>query len=328
MQLLNSYEAAAQAAVLSRAGCVIGNNDITKSVARTKDFSCEIFDTNSEETAISAAVGRVLQGKRVMLTDLVWLKPAAHYRVPMVSISPGFRNWGLNLLPASAQEALEMVLVGYSWSEDRKVLLPVNVVIDRLGASTFEPVELPGQKIIDNMLGELKLEKYDKHMQYAGHDLEQSAQLAKAVENAYKAVPEFSQNWKKRFKKPFELVEKFQLEDAELAIVAYGSSSGNAKLAVQKLRQEGMKVGLLRIKSITPLPEKEIAEALKGAKRIAVVDRQVLTGAWSKLYYLVKAAHAGFTSNFITSDSMSVSDFVEIAKRLKSAEGPERIWLI
>lgn len=328
MQLLTSSEAAAQAAVLGRAGCIVGNNEITRAAARTKEFSCELVDTNSEESGISAAIGRVLQGKRAVLTDLVWLKPAAHYRIPLVSISPGFRNWCLNFLPSGSQEALDMVLAGFALSEDRKVLLPVNVVIDRLGAQTYEPVEVPGQKIIDNMLGDLKLDKYEKHLQYAGHGLEQAAQLSKAVENAYDAIPDFSQNWKKRFKKTFDLVEKFMLDDAELAIVTYGSSSGNAKLAVQKLRAEGHRIGLLRLKAATPFPENEARDALKAVKRIAVVDGQVLAGTWSKLYYMLKPVYGGFASNFISADIVSVSDFVDIGKRLKSAEGPERVWLI
>lgn len=328
MHLLNSSEAAAYAAWLSRVGCIIGNNEITKAAGKMKYFSCELFDTNSEESAISAAVGRVFNGRRALLTDLVWLKPASRYRVPLVSISAGFRNWCLNFLPGSAQEMLDMVLAAYLLSEDRKVLLPVNVVTDKLGQDTFEFVDVPGQKIIDNLLGPFKLDKYEKHLQYAGHRLEHSSQIAKAVENSYRTMPQFSKEWKRRFRRTFDLTEKFMLDDAEIAFIAYGWSSSNAKLAVQKLRQEGHKIGLLQLKAITPFPTKEVADALKNVKRLAVVDRQVLTGTWSKLYYLCKPAYGGFASNFISDDTVTVAGFVDIGRRLKAAEEEERIWMM
>jgi len=62
------------------------------------------------------------------------------------------------------------------------------------------------------------------------------------------------------------------LEDSEVAVFAYGSTSRAARQAVEMARQEGLKVGLLRPRTIWPFPAKEIREAAKGLKGIAVCE--------------------------------------------------------
>ena len=63
------------------------------------------------------------------------------------------------------------------------------------------------------------------------------------------------------------------MEDADLAILLIGSSAGTAKAAVNELRAEGKKVGLIKIRSFRPFPAEEIAEALRGVKAFAAMDK-------------------------------------------------------
>jgi pyruvate ferredoxin oxidoreductase alpha subunit len=74
------------------------------------------------------------------------------------------------------------------------------------------------------------------------------------------------------------LLETYKLEDAEIAVVCIGSTAGTIKAVVDELRNEGIKAGLLRIRTYRPLPAKEIADALKTAKAVAVMDRSMSFG--------------------------------------------------
>ena len=71
----------------------------------------------------------------------------------------------------------------------------------------------------------------------------------------------------------YGLIEEFMMEDADEAIVIIGSSAGTAKEAVLRLRDQGKKVGLVKIRSIRPFPAEEIAQALKNVKTFAVMDK-------------------------------------------------------
>ena len=71
----------------------------------------------------------------------------------------------------------------------------------------------------------------------------------------------------------YGLIEKYMMDDAEEAIVLIGSSAGTAKAAIQELRAQGKKVGLIKIRSFRPFPAEDIAEALKNVKSFAVMDK-------------------------------------------------------
>jgi pyruvate ferredoxin oxidoreductase alpha subunit len=74
------------------------------------------------------------------------------------------------------------------------------------------------------------------------------------------------------------LVEPYCLEDAEIAAVCLGSTSGTMKTVVDKLRQEGIKAGLLRIRTFRPFPIEEIRSSLKNVKALAVMDKSMSFG--------------------------------------------------
>jgi pyruvate ferredoxin oxidoreductase, alpha subunit (EC 1.2.7.1) len=69
------------------------------------------------------------------------------------------------------------------------------------------------------------------------------------------------------------------LDDAEVTVVVTNSTAGTAKVVVDRLREEGLKVGLLKPRVFRPFPARELAEALKHLKAIAVMDRSISFGA-------------------------------------------------
>jgi pyruvate ferredoxin oxidoreductase alpha subunit len=74
------------------------------------------------------------------------------------------------------------------------------------------------------------------------------------------------------------LIEQYRLEDAEIAVVCVGSTSGTLKVIIDELRQEGIKAGLLRLRTFRPLPVDDLRDALKNAKAIAVMDKSMSFG--------------------------------------------------
>jgi pyruvate ferredoxin oxidoreductase alpha subunit len=74
------------------------------------------------------------------------------------------------------------------------------------------------------------------------------------------------------------LIEQYCLEDAEIATVCLGSTSGTVKSVVDDLRGEGVKAGLLRIRTFRPLPVEQIRKALENVRAVAVMDRSMSFG--------------------------------------------------
>ena len=104
-------------------------------------------------------------------------------------------------------------------------------------------------------------------------------------------IADVGKEYGQKFGRSYELFEKYQLDDAEYAIVAMGSTAGTTKVVVDSLRKKGMKVGLLKPRVFRPFPKEEIADALKGLKAIAVMDRSdSMNGNEGPLCLEVKAA--------------------------------------
>jgi pyruvate/2-oxoacid:ferredoxin oxidoreductase alpha subunit len=185
----------------------------------------------------------------------------------------------------NGQEALDTVIQAYRIAE--QVYLPVMICIDAFFVSHFvEPVEIPDQDQVDRFLPPLDLphrldvdkpgflvpvvssEKYReyKHMAHVGMD---------SVKDIAVRV---DQEFKEKFGRGYGTIEPFWIEDAEIVVVTAGSMTSTARLAIGKLREQGHKVGLLKIRAFRPFPVPAIQRALAGKKKIAVIDRNFSVG--------------------------------------------------
>jgi pyruvate ferredoxin oxidoreductase alpha subunit len=104
--------------------------------------------------------------------------------------------------------------------------------------------------------------------------------LKAALANYGKIADEFS----KVSGRKYDLLETYRTDDAENIIVLAGSTAGTAKEAVDRLREKGKKVGLLKIKLFRPFPSEEVKNAISCAKNIAVLDRAMSFGTYPPLY--------------------------------------------
>jgi 2-oxoglutarate ferredoxin oxidoreductase subunit alpha len=82
-------------------------------------------------------------------------------------------------------------------------------------------------------------------------------------------------------------VEEYMLDDAKIGVIAYGTPSRSAKRAIKEAREDGIKVGLLRLKTVWPFPENQVADLASKVDHIIVAEQNL-----GQVYYMVKAAAA------------------------------------
>lgn len=335
-ELINGNEAAAYAAHYAGAKLIVGDSETAEKIKSFTDFlgridSSQMTTPEASSSSIDAAMASSLSGARPFITKNTDMKKASLARVPLVGISEnsfsGRDSGAIIFLPENSQEVFDSIIMAYYLCEDKKILLPAIIAVDLLSARTREVVDVSTQKIIENFLPISAGEKPEKHIHSMEETVESKASLQAAMDNAKKMLPQIFAQWKKKFHRVYGPVEKFMTDDAENIIVTYGAMTGNAKLAAQKLREAGEKVGLLRIRMLRPFPEASLS-VLKNAKKVAVVEPTHAAGSGGLLWNEIKSQTGIKCSNFICGKSVSIEDFKNIFKRLQMSEKPERIWMM
>ena len=270
----------------------------------------EFVPVESEHSAMSACIGSEAAGARTLTATsscglaLMWeeLYVAASDRLPIAlacvnralsgpinincdhSDSMGARDSGwIQIYSENNQEAYDNFVQAYRIAEHKDVRLPLMICQDGFITShAVENISLLEDKEVKDFVGEYNPEEYllneDHSMAVGPYDtpafyMEHKKQQAVAMENAKQVILDVAAEFEKLSGRKYGLFETYKLDDAEMALVIINSAAGTAKDAVDRLRAEGKKVGLLKIRVFRPFPAEEIAEALKNVKVIAVMDR-------------------------------------------------------
>lgn len=207
---------------------------------------------------------------------------------PQDSLTVRDAGW-LQVYVEDNQEILDMVIQAYKVAEDENVLLPINICYDGFYLSHMaERVEIPEQELVDEFLSKYTPEhiKLDPKEPIAVDPLTNGYLLTEyrykhmaAQEKALKIFEEVDKEYKEKFGRSYGgLLEEYRIDDADYIIVTMGSMSGAGKEAVDIKRQEGIKIGLIRLRVIRPFPAKKIAELLKNRRAYGVIDRNVSFG--------------------------------------------------
>jgi pyruvate/2-oxoacid:ferredoxin oxidoreductase alpha subunit len=178
------------------------------------------------------------------------------------------------------------VIQAYQIAE--QVYLPVMVSMEAFFVSHFmETVDIPEQEQVDRFLPPLELphkfdidkpgflvpvvssELYRKYKQMAQVSMDSVKGIAVQVDHEFK----------KEFGRGYGVIEPMMLEDAEVVIVTAGSITSTARLVIKELRKQGNKIGLLKLRLFRPFPREGIQQALRGKKKIAVIDRNISLGS-------------------------------------------------
>ncbi len=270
----------------------------------------EFVAVESEHSAMSACIGAQAAGARAMTAtsanglSLMWemIYIASSLRLPIVmslvnravsgplnihndhSDAMGVRDAGwIMLFSENNQEAYDNLIMAHRIAEHKDVLLPLMVCQDGFITShSIENIELIEDEKVKEFVGKYHPEHYllnNKEpiavgpLDLQAYLFEHKAQQGIAMRKAKKVIAEVSADFEKMTGRKYEFFEKYQLDDAETAIVCMNSTAGTAKAVVDSLRAEGKKVGLLKVRMFRPFPAEEIAEALRGLKAVAVLDK-------------------------------------------------------
>lgn len=282
--------------------------------------STEFIPVESEHSAMSAAIGASAAGARVMSATssqglcLMYemLSIASGMRLPIVltcvnraisapinihndhSDSMGVRDCGfIQLYGENNQEAYDNAIMAVKIAE--KAMLPIMNCYDGFITShSVENIELIDDDKVKNFVGKYLPEHFllnDKEKVSMGPlalqncYFEQRKELADAMKEVKNIAIDVAKEFEKISGRKYELFEKYCLDDADVAIIVLNSTAGTAKTVVDKLRAEGIKVGLLKPRLFRPFPFEEIANTLSHLKAIAVMDKaDSLNGMCGPLY--------------------------------------------
>lgn len=205
---------------------------------------------------------------------------------------------------ATCQEVVDAVLIAYRLAEDARVRLPVIVNQDGFHLSfTREPVTLPQ---ID--AARAFLPAFDAHQSgfRASRPVSQVVavlggspysyfryQVHLALQGALAVYDEVAGEFERLFGRRYPSVETYRSDDAEVVFVMIGSFVAKAKHAADRLRAEGMKVGVVRPRLLRPYPAQALREALRRKRAVAVVDQNLSMGSGGVLYAELAAALHG-----------------------------------
>ena len=243
----------------------------------------------------------ILHGMESLYTIAGWRTPLVMVNVSRALATPitlepdhndvmSTRDCGMIQLHAeTCQEVFDFVLMAYRIAEDPNVCLPVLVNMDGFYLSfTREPVLIPDNEEVRKFLplyaAKQPVFQASQPMARASAVLGGAAytsfklQQDLACRNAEICFNDAAKDFNKHFGRFYESVEKFHLDDAEYVFVMSNSFATKGKSAVLKLRQQGIKVGLLKLRLFRPFPSDAIASALCGHAKVAVIDQNIAPG--------------------------------------------------
>ncbi len=270
----------------------------------------EFIPVESEHSAMSAVIGSQSAGARSVTATssagmaLMWeeLYLAASNRLPCVltlvnralsgpinincdhSDSMGARDSGwIQIYAENNQEVYDNLCMAYRIAEHKDVMLPVMICQDGFITShAVENIVLNEDEDVKNFVGEYNPENSLLNPEcpmavgpysVTNYYFEAKRAQAEALKNAKQVTLDVAKEYAKISGREYGLFEEYKMDDAEYAVVIIGSAAGTAKDAVDELREQGIKAGLIKIRLFRPFPAEEIAESLKNIKAVALMDR-------------------------------------------------------
>jgi pyruvate ferredoxin oxidoreductase alpha subunit len=215
------------------------------------------------------------------------------------SISQRDTGW-IQIYCENSQESLDSILTSYKTSENKKILLPSMVSLDGFILShTAEPVEIPSQKQVDQFLPEYKPEHGildPKNPMTLGafaipdYYMETRYQVEEAMKNSIEVIEDVNKEFEEIFGRKYDFIEEYKCDDAEIIIIAMGSVCSTVRICIDEMRDNGEKIGLLKVRVYRPFPAEKIQKAVQSAEKVAVLDKNILFGMGSgALYNDIKA---------------------------------------
>lgn len=288
----------------------------------------EFVTVESEHSAMSACIGASQAGSRVMtatssqglmlMAEELFI--ASGLRLPIVmaevnraisaplnihcdhSDTMAVRDSGwVQIFSENGQEAYDNMIQAVRIAEHPDVRLPVMVTTDGFIISHgLEGVELLPDDAVREFIGEY-VSRYPlldtDHpvtigaLAFTDVYFEARRQIAQAVETSKQVIAEAGWDFAKRFGRSYQFFDAHRLEDAEIAVLALGSTAGTARAVVDELRARGVRAGSVKLRVFRPFPAAELAESLRHLQALAVLDRSdALSACGGPVYTEVRSA--------------------------------------
>jgi len=305
VDVVAAYPITPQTIIVERFSDYVANGEVDT------QFVC----VESEHSALSACVGSSLVGSRVftatssqglaLMHEVLYL--ASGLRTPIVmavvnralsapinihndhSDMMGSRDCGwIQIYAENAQEAYDWTLQAFKIAEDHRVSLPVTVNLDGFTIShAMEGVTILEDDQVSKLLGTRNpIYRLDpaNPMTFGALALpdyysEFKRQQVEAMNNAPSVIIAVADEFKQISGREYSAVSTFNVEDAEAAVICLGSIAGTARTVATRLRQQGKRVGVIKIWQYRPFPTSEVAKLLSIVKSVGVIDRAVSFGA-------------------------------------------------
>lgn len=279
----------------------------------TGEFVCP----ESEHSAMSVCIGASAAGGRVMTATasqglaLMWemLYIAAGLRLPIVaaianralsapinihgdhSDTMGARDSGwIQLYSENCQEAYDNFIQAFRIAEHKDVRTPVLVGLDGFIIShSMEVISVEDDDQVKQFVGDYLpvhplLDTSRKitvgPIDFTDYYFEHKRSQMEGIENSPAVIEAVGREFGKKFGREYGFFEEYRMDEAELAIVVMSSAAGTCKDAVDELREQGFRIGLLKLRVFRPFPHIKIAEALRDCKAVAVLDRSTCPGGF------------------------------------------------
>jgi len=304
--------------------------EIVEYVAKYPFSKGSVVPVESEHSAMGVCLGASMNGARSFTASssngLAYMAEnvmvAAFYRLPIVmavvnrTLGPPWNIWAdqgdsllfrdfawVQLYCDTSQDVADTTLLAFRLAEDPRILLPVMVCMDGFILShTATEVELAEQQQVDRYLPACEVPHRidsDHPVTTGGMTLPQET-LAHRIElhEAMERVPEVFEEHRAQFTREFgrdmkAAVTPYLVEDAETVLVTSGSISTTMRQVVDKRRERGEKVGMIRIKMFRPFPVEAIRSLLAGTKKVGVLDRNCAADRGGIFWQEVCAAMQG-----------------------------------
>ena len=291
-------------------------------------LKAEYMHVESEHSALACAIGVSSVGARAFTATssqgLLYMAECLPYasgqRLPIVmmnanrAIATPWNIYGdqmdamflinsgwIQVYVEDAQEALDMMIQAYKIAEHKDVMMPVMVNLDGFVLThTYELVDIPEQSKVDEFLPPINLTEQVMDVNdpkslciSAGNDFNMEFKIKQELDmhNSVKVLEEIDADFAKAFGRSYHgMIEEYKCDDAEVILITTGSVTGTARVVVDNLRAEGEKVGLLKLRYLRPFPAKQIANAVKNAKAVGVVDKNISFGYEGTIFTNVNSA--------------------------------------
>jgi pyruvate ferredoxin oxidoreductase alpha subunit len=288
------------------------------------DLDAEFIPAESEHSVMAAAIASEAMGARTFTATssqgLLYMHEnlfvASGIRLPIVmpivnrtigppqttvndlsdSLDQRDTGW-IQIYVENAQEIHDMVVQAYRIGEDKRVLLPVSICFEGIIISHYmEPVEILDQEKVDSFLPPYRPDHVvlnpDRPMSVGqividdAYLTEIKYQQQDAMDHAKSVIQEVDDIFGKTFGRKYGgLLSAEMIDDAEVAIITLGSMASTARAVVEWLRkEEGMPIGLIKLRSFRPFPDRELRECLSNIKAIAILEKDVSIGAGGIIY--------------------------------------------